>query len=100
MDATHKPIAGAFRQLGASVLDLSGTGGGAPDLLIGLAGRNVLLELKTGSRAKHHRRDEGHQRAWRDAWRGQVAVAGNLEEALLAVGAAIGRRLVGEGGPA
>jgi len=35
---------------GCSVVDLSGIGGGCPDLLVGLNGKSVLVEIKVPSR--------------------------------------------------
>jgi hypothetical protein len=46
-DANHTDVIGWYEQLFCSVVDLSGVGGGCPDLLIGCAGRSELSEVKT-----------------------------------------------------
>lgn len=49
-DANHKTIERAFFAHRASVVDLSNIGDGCPDLLIGFAGRTVLVEVKRQQR--------------------------------------------------
>lgn len=46
MDQNHAEIVHALRDVGCSVLSLASLGRGAPDLLCGYKGRNVLLEVK------------------------------------------------------
>lgn len=48
VDANQAEIIAAFRALGCSVHDCSGVGGGFPDLVVGCAGVNLLVECKTG----------------------------------------------------
>ncbi len=45
-DANHKDCADAIRSAGWSVEDISGAGGGVPDLLCSRDGRFVLVEVK------------------------------------------------------
>lgn len=46
-DTNHAEIREAFRRLGWSVLDTADLGHGAPDLVCGRGGRNVLVEVKS-----------------------------------------------------
>lgn len=47
MDANHAVIRDGLRALGWSVLDLSGVGGGVPDLLVQIQpGRSLGIEVK------------------------------------------------------
>ena len=46
-DANKSVIVDALRAVGATVTNLAG-GQGVPDLLVGLEGRNVLIEIKSG----------------------------------------------------
>jgi len=46
-DANHALIAETFRALGCSVFDTADVGGGFPDLVVGVAGVNLLVEVKT-----------------------------------------------------
>ena len=45
-DANQREIMQALRALGFCVFDLSGVGGGCPDLLVGRSGRLWLVEVK------------------------------------------------------
>ena len=74
-------IVEALRGAGCTVQSLHRTGGGVPDLLVGHAERNYLLEVK-GPRGKLTR----HQVVWFSDWRGQARVVRTPEEALRAVG--------------
>ena len=53
VDANHADIVQAFKQMGATVLDLSRVGGGCPDLLVGYRGANVLVEVKIAKGKKN-----------------------------------------------
>ena len=71
-DSTHKPIVEAVEKIGATVLDLSGIGGGCPDILVGYRGKNFLFELKSpGNQPKKN------QEKWALAWKGDTYVAVN-----------------------
>ena len=45
-DHNQAEVRKAFESLGCSVFDLSNVGGGLPDLLVGLVGINLLVEIK------------------------------------------------------
>jgi hypothetical protein len=45
-DSNHSEVTGWYEELFCSVLDLHKLGGGAPDLLVGCAGRSELVEVK------------------------------------------------------
>jgi Holliday junction resolvase len=83
-DANQREIVDALERVGASVLDLHDIGvEGAPDLLVGRGGVNLLIEIKTA-----RGRVRQCQREWHEAWRGQpVVVARSVDEALEAIGA-------------
>lgn len=76
-DANHNAIVRAFQQAGASVLDLSGVGGGCPDLLVGIGGVDLLVEVKlpVGKRGGTAHSALNHlQRAFHAHWRGRTPV--------------------------
>jgi Holliday junction resolvase len=52
VDENHGEIVSEFRRLGASVIDLSGVGEGCPDLCIGVAKQNLLVEIKKNAKAR------------------------------------------------
>lgn len=76
-DANQGSIVAALRAAGASVEVLSDAGRGCPDLLVGVHGRNLLLEVKglAGGLTPV-------QRTWHRDWRGQVSVVTSPEEAV------------------
>ena len=80
-DANHAEIVRALRRCGCSVLSLASVGNGCPDLLVGLGGRNVLLEVKTGKREL-----DGEQVAFHAAWNGPIRTVRTAEEAIAALG--------------
>lgn len=88
VDANQAEIVDALRRAGCSVQVLAAVGHGCPDLLVGRAGRQYLLEVKNLSgRGKRLTPD---QLAWIAAWRGSVAVVTSISEAFAAVGLRMG----------
>lgn len=80
-DKNQKEIVGALRMAGCTVTDLSAVGEGCPDLVVGRAGHNYLLEVK-GPKGKLTEA----QHEWRARWNGQCATVRTIAEALAAVG--------------
>jgi len=78
-DIPEKEIVAALLKAGCTVRKINAAG--IPDLLVGLANRNYLLEVKQPGKnltvAQHHL----HMR-----WRGQIAIVHTPEEALRVVG--------------
>jgi hypothetical protein len=89
IDANQNAIVGMLRGCGATVQSLAATGKGTPDLLVGFMGRNWLIEVKDGSKPPSARKLTPDQVEWHDAWRGQVDVAKDLDEALDIIGAKV-----------
>ncbi len=100
-DANEAAIVAALIAAGASVTHLSVAG--APDLLVGAAGRTVLIEVKRERGPRGGKRGGGRSRpgmggdgeltadqiAWRAEWRGEPPVIVRTPaEALAAIGAA------------
>ena len=86
-DANQADIVKALLDIGASVHILAGVGQGCPDLLVGLAGRNFLLEVKNGSKPPSKRKLTPAEAEWHAEWRGQVCVVESVEAALEIIGA-------------
>lgn len=84
-DANHTEIVHALERAGYTVEDLSAVGGGCPDLLVGAAGRNVLLEIKNPKRKGGKNNNANtleRQKAWRTCWNGEVHVVETVDQAL------------------
>ncbi len=86
VDANQADIVQALRVVGCTVQPLHSVGQGCPDLLVGYQGRNLLIEVKDGSKPPSARKKTDDQVIWHDAWRVQVAVVGNVKDALEAGG--------------
>lgn len=80
VDENQTQIAQAFRKLGASVLFLHGVGMGCPDILVGIRGRNLLVEIKDGNKAPSKRKLTDWQEKWHADWRGQADVVESLDD--------------------
>lgn len=85
-DANHAEIVRALRSAGCSVQSLASVGDGCPDLLIGRAKQNFLLEVKDGSAIPSKQRLTHDEINFHTYWSGQVAVVLSVDEALKAVG--------------
>lgn len=86
VDDNQGEIVAALRAAGCSVTSLASVGKGCPDLVVGRNGVNYLLEVKDGKKPPSKRRLTEDEKAWHNAWMGQVSVVNGIEEALQAVG--------------
>ena len=81
-DANQPLIVRALRDAGATVQILAGIGQGCPDLLVGLAGVNLLMEIKDPMRKPSEQALTDDEVEFHAAWKGQVAVVKTVREAL------------------
>ena len=80
VDANQAQIVQALRKVGATVLHLHPLGRGAPDILAGYRGRNILMEIKS---AKGKLTPQEAEFMW--GWKGQYCEVRTVQEALLAI---------------
>lgn len=85
VDANQAAIVAALRKAGCSVLDLSGVGGGCPDILCGRRGKNLLIEIKDGTKSPSRRSLTGPESEFMRAWQGSAVVITDVYAALDAV---------------
>jgi len=85
IDDNQPEIVEALRQIGCSVQPLHGVGSGVPDLLVGVAGVNILLEVKDGNKAPSQQKLTKQQETWHALWSGQTAIVRSAEEAIASV---------------
>ena len=75
-DTNQPEIVATLRGMGCTVQHLHAVGQGVPDLLVGVRGVNLLVEVKY---------EDGQlnavQTAWHDAWRGQAIIVRTSEHA-------------------
>ena len=81
-DANHNEVANALRDIGCSVFEMHSVGDGVSDLLVGYRGRNLLIEVKDGSKPPSRQKLRPTQIIFRAEWRGQYDVATSVDEAL------------------
>lgn len=88
IDANQPEIVAALRKAGCTVQHLHSVGKGCPDLLVGRAGVNYLLEIKDGGKPASDQRLTADQVVWHREWGGAVTVVNSVDGALVAVGLA------------
>jgi hypothetical protein len=83
VDFNHAQIRDGLRQLpGCTVKDTSNIGGGFPDLVVGLNGRTLLLEVKDGAKVPSARKLTAAQKNFVTNWTGSpIWVVESLEQA-------------------
>ena len=84
-DANQAEIVKALRDIGATVQHLHTLGHGCPDLLVGIRGINLLLEVKDGGKPQSRRSLTDDEREWHEAWRGQVCIVNSVDQAVMLV---------------
>lgn len=75
-DSNQPEIVATLRGMGCTVQHLHAVGQGVPDLLVGIRGVNLLVEVKYLGGALNP-----VQVAWHDAWRGQAIIVRTPEHA-------------------
>ena len=81
-DDNHNRIAEVFEINGATVLDMSPLGDGAPDMCVGFLGNNILVEVKNGALPKSKQQLTPDEEKFHAAWRGTIVTIHNEIEAL------------------
>jgi len=82
IDANQPEIVDALIRMSCSVQSLAAVGKGVPDLLVGISGRNYLVEVKDGNKEPSKRRLTPDQTGWHQKWIGQVDVIETVEQAI------------------
>jgi hypothetical protein len=82
VDANQPEIVAALRKCGATVQHLHQVGHGAPDLLVGYRGMNLLFECKDDNKPLSKRKLTPDEQNFFNTWNGQVDVIENIQEAL------------------
>lgn len=91
VDGNQGRIVEALRALpGCSVQSIAVVGKGVPDLIIGIRGRNFLLEIKDPTQPVRGRRLTPAESIWHRSWYGQVALVESLSDALMVLGSVHG----------
>lgn len=86
VDANQSRIVEQLRRLGVSVQHLHTIGHGCPDLLLGLRGKNYLVELKDDKKPPSQKVLTPDEQEFFNEWRGQVNKCETLDEILKVIG--------------
>jgi len=84
-DGNHKQLVDQLLGVGYSVLDTADLGHGAPDLVIGANGLNLLLEIKNPDQPPSKRKLTPGEQDFRSNWRGQYDVVETLDDVIRVV---------------
>jgi len=79
-DGNQTEVVKAFRDLGCSVTIASMVGKGFPDLVVGINGYNILVEVKDGNKPPSARHLTKPEIAWHSAWLGQSCVVESISD--------------------
>lgn len=82
IDENQPEIVAALRRIGCSVAITSSAGDGFPDIVVGLQGKNFMLEIKDGNKSPSEQKLTPDQKEFHDAWRGQISIVKTIDEAL------------------
>ena len=80
VDANQTEIVAAFRSMGCSVAITSNVRGGFPDIVVGIDGLNLLVEIKDGSKIPSARKLTKDEQTFHDNWRGRAVVVESVDE--------------------
>jgi len=89
-DGNQHEVIAALNKAGITVQTLASVGNGCPDLLCGYRNRNVLLEVKDGTRKPSEQALTVQQKEWHAKWGGTVHTVTSADEAVLAVLSEVG----------
>ncbi len=89
LDSNHGQIVTALRAVGATVQSLASVGKGCPDILVGINGRNWLMEIKDGDKSPSRQSLTAEEVIWHNEWKGKVSIVTDVKQALAAIGAAL-----------
>jgi hypothetical protein len=82
-DTNHGELVDVIKAMGGTVQSLAPVGKGCPDLLVGWRNKNLLLEIKDGSRPPSERVLTPDQKRWHSDWKGKVYIVNTLDDLLL-----------------
>ena len=86
VDANQSEIVKALRGIGATVALTHRIGEGFPDVCVGWRGRNILMEIKDGSKPPSARKLTSSEAEWHSGWKGQVVIVESVDDALIVLG--------------
>lgn len=86
IDDNQTLIVKQLRRCGVSVAITSMVGKGFPDLIVGVRGKNYLIELKDGAKSASRKQLTPDEKDFHDSWNGQVNKAESFDEIATIIG--------------
>jgi len=87
VDDNQPDIVKALRGCGCSVAITSNLGEGFPDIVVGICGKNYLIEIKNGDLPPSARKLTDDEREFMQGWCGQYSIIESVGEAIKFVSA-------------
>ena len=84
-DANHRDIVDALRAIGCSVADTGGAGDGFPDIVVGIPGNVILMEIKDGDKPPSAQKLTPEQQIFHTEWRGPIHIVNSVARAISVV---------------
>ena len=84
-DTNQTEIVEVFRSLGCSVHITSNVSHGFPDIVVGVCGLNLLVEIKDGNKIPSQRKLTPDEQKWHDEWRGQKVIVESVDDVVALV---------------
>lgn len=81
-DNNQKKLVEQIRRLGASVTHLHALGKGNGDLLIGIRGKNFLLEVKDPAKSPSRKKLTKDEVKFHAAWQGQICIVETIDDVI------------------
>lgn len=82
VDSNQREIVRTLRNMGASVQPLHTVGQGVPDLLVAIAGFNVLIEVKDGEKPPSQQKLTPDQIDWHSNWKAPVYIVNSVVQVI------------------
>jgi len=92
VDENQSDIVSGLRQLGMMVSDTHEVGKGFPDIVVGIHGLNILLEIKNDKMVPSKQKLTPEETIWHKAWKGQIDIVKNIDEAVEVVNREVRKR--------
>lgn len=84
-DGNHKEVVELFRELGCSVRQTHQLPDGGGDIIVGLHGFNVLVEIKDGDLAPSARKLTPKEKEFSDSWQGHYRIVESEDDVIALV---------------
>ena len=80
-DGNHAEIVSRFKQWpNVSVADTAASGAGFPDLVVGICGVNILVEIKDPAQYPSDRKLSAAQKRFHETWQGWACVCETVDD--------------------